>query len=65
VKVFITNGDVYQEFTFEITTFHDLIRYRMDIIEREGKDGKYVDVVIKDQDFQFKQTHYNNKEYVI
>ena len=56
----ISNGEVFRKFEFRINNFHLLIRYQVDIIEREGQDGRFLDVTIKDKDYDFKQTHYKN-----
>ena len=60
VKVDITNGEEYCSFQFDIDHFHIMIRYMVEIEEKEGPDGPYMDVTVKDKDYAFKQAHYKN-----
>ena len=65
MKVVISNGEVFRKFEFRVNNFHLLIRYQVDILEREGPHGRFLDVTIKDKDYDFKQTHYKNEQYVL
>ena len=60
MKIDITNGEEYQSFEFDIDHFHIMIRYSVEIEEKEGADGHYMDVTVKDKDYAFKQAHYKN-----
>lgn len=65
VKVVISNGENFRKFEFKIRNFHLLIRYDIDIVERVGPNGNFMDVTVKDKDYEFKQTHYLNEQYVL
>jgi hypothetical protein len=65
VKIAFTNGEEYLNFEFDISHFHIMIRYVIEIEEKEGPDGMYMNVVVKDKDYAFKQAHYKNEQYVL
>jgi len=37
----------------------------VDIVEREDGEGRYLDAVVRDKDYQFKLKNYQQGEYVL
>ena len=62
VTIHIINGDEIRHIEFPILTFHDLIRYRVDVYQREGMGKKYLDVTVKDKDYEFKMNSYKRSQ---
>lgn len=66
VRIEITNSPSETlDIEFDIVTFHDLIRFNVDIVEREDGEGRYLDAVVRDKDYQFKLRNYEQEEYVL
>lgn len=47
-------GNEYHEFCFEINTYHEMIRYNIDIVQKKEGEKNYLSVSVKDRDFKFK-----------
>ena len=53
----------FVEVEFPINSYHRLIRFRVDVVEKRDAQGKFLDVTVRDRDYKFKVENYWLKEY--
>ena len=59
VEIRVTNSVAETlDIEFDILTFHDMIRFAVEVVEREDEKGRYLDAIVRDKDYQFKLKNY-------
>ena len=57
--------DETRELAFGIYNYHDLLRLRVEIEQKQDKGERFLDVVVRDQDYGFKMENFKNQEYAL